>query len=61
MGMITNPNALAEENQTELLSEVEIEEDEDTSRDHVQIKPWDPKHIRITTKNVTMRGRPQAR
>jgi hypothetical protein len=45
MGMTANPNVLAEENQTELLSEVEIETDEDTSRDDAQIKPWDPKHI----------------
>ncbi|MHC2371317.1 hypothetical protein ACVIQT_005965 [Bradyrhizobium diazoefficiens] len=30
-------------------------EAEDTSRENVQIKPWDPKHIRITTKNYTLR------
>jgi hypothetical protein len=55
MGMIANPDALAVENQPELLSEVEIEKDEDTSREDAQIKPWDPKHIRITTKNYTLR------
>lgn len=53
--MIANPKALAEEDQTELASEVEIETEEDTSRDDVQFKPWDPKHIRITTKNYTLR------
>jgi hypothetical protein len=34
--------------------DVEIES-EDTSREEAQIKPWDPKHIRITTKNYTLR------
>lgn len=35
-------------------AELEIEA-EDTSRGELQIKPWDPKHIRITTKNYTLR------
>jgi len=28
---------------------------EDKSGDDLRVKPWDPKHIRITTKNFTIR------
>jgi hypothetical protein len=38
-----------------MVFEPDVEEDEDTSSPSRNIKPWDPKRIRITTKSYTLR------
>jgi hypothetical protein len=56
--MTTLTNDLAVADQAALSPERELEpiiEPEETGSEERIVKPWDPKHIRITTKNFTLR------